>query len=430
MNLNDWRRPALNFAILVVCAVAGWLSEGLLEIHDAGVAGPNTVGSMILRLCGAGKERVQPDAADSGCAASARSTWSEVHFIPGRPDGIPVALLAIAYFTTLGIWYAFVGDTLPAWPPLRWLPIGLAVTGGYVSLYYLSVMGFGKSPWCIGCVAVHGLNFILLALILASRRSMVPPAPSRLSAGQTAAVLCFALFSSGSLYFMHDREARLQDRILDMQPASEMVAAVQRDPHALIAAFLAQPQSTIPLRPDEQSAGQSHCLVVYLDFQCPACAAMESSLTEDVAPRFNGRLNVVLRHYPLCKACNAETQKDIHPAACSAARAAEAARLLAGTAGFLQMSRLLFAHQDELPDVIAASLAADAGLDRRRFADLLDSPITQQRISEDVASAQKLAVTTTPTLFLDGRCVPRICWTPLFWQTVATQSTTRPAGLE
>ncbi len=40
-------------------------------------------------------------------------------------------------------------------------------------------------------------------------------------------------------------------------------------------------------------------------------------------------------------------------------------------------------------------------------------------VESDIALADALGVTGTPTLFLDGRRVTRLCETPRFWEAVA-----------
>jgi protein-disulfide isomerase len=124
--------------------------------------------------------------------------------------------------------------------------------------------------------------------------------------------------------------------------------------------------------------------VVYADFECPFCAALEHQLGALV-------LRVVFRHFPV---------RTSHPRAWAAAGAAEAA----GAQGrFWEMHDALLADQGRLEDPHLWDRAERLGLDVARFdADRRSDPV-QERIARDFRSGIRAGVATTPTLFVDGR---------------------------
>jgi protein-disulfide isomerase len=128
-------------------------------------------------------------------------------------------------------------------------------------------------------------------------------------------------------------------------------------------------------------------IVVYGDYECPFCAALELQL-HDLA------LRVAFRHFPV---------RGSHPRAFAAACAAEAA----GRQGaFWPMHDALFADQGRLEDPHLWARAERLGLDVTRFdADRRD-PAVAARVTADFRAGVRAGVPTTPTLFLDGECHP------------------------
>jgi protein-disulfide isomerase len=124
-------------------------------------------------------------------------------------------------------------------------------------------------------------------------------------------------------------------------------------------------------------------VIVYADFECPFCAALELRLSEL-------ELRVVFRHFPV---------RSSHPRAWPAARAAEAA---AAQGAFWPFHDALFADQGRLEDPHLWARAERLGLDLERFEADRRSAAVEQRISADFRAGVRAGVATTPTLFADG----------------------------
>jgi len=126
--------------------------------------------------------------------------------------------------------------------------------------------------------------------------------------------------------------------------------------------------------------------VVYADFECPYCAALELRLRE--LP-----LRVAFRHFPV---------RSSHPRAWPAARAAEAAGL---QGRFWEMHDALFADQGRLEDPHLWAHAERLGLDIDRFEADRRSAVVAERIQRDFDEGLRAGVATTPAGFVDGRPV-------------------------
>jgi protein-disulfide isomerase len=130
-------------------------------------------------------------------------------------------------------------------------------------------------------------------------------------------------------------------------------------------------------------------VLVYADFECPYCAALELRLRR--LP-----LQVVFRHFPV---------RSSHPRAWPAACAAEAA----GRQGrFWEMHDALFADQGRLEDPHLWARARRLGLDLERFDEDRRGDEVRDRVKRDFRTGIRGGVATTPTLFewRDGKPEP------------------------
>jgi len=133
----------------------------------------------------------------------------------------------------------------------------------------------------------------------------------------------------------------------------------------------------------------------YGDFQCPACKAYYP-LLKDLAAEYPDKLRIVFRQFPLTT---------IHDKAYDAAKAAESAGL---QGKFWEMHDKLFENQD-LWAKDAEHLkrfeeyAVDIGLVVEKWLSDVASPAVDQKVQADRQSGGRLAVTGTPTFFVNGQ---------------------------
>ncbi|MFL5864077.1 MAG: DsbA family protein [Solirubrobacteraceae bacterium] len=120
--------------------------------------------------------------------------------------------------------------------------------------------------------------------------------------------------------------------------------------------------------------------IVYADFECPYCAALEQRLRR--LP-----LTVVFRHFPV---------RSSHPRAWPAACAAEAAAL---QGRFWDMHDLLFDDHARLEDPHLWERARRLGLDLDRFDADRRRDDVRERVRSDFRSGVRAGVVTTPALF-------------------------------
>ncbi len=131
-------------------------------------------------------------------------------------------------------------------------------------------------------------------------------------------------------------------------------------------------------------------LVVFSDFQCPWCSRFAPDL-ELVTERYPEQVRLTYRHFPL---------NSIHP---QAQAAAEAAVCAAEQQQFWSLHDAIFERQKELPTLDFRELARGLELNDSEFGSCLASDLPASRVAADVAAARTLGLTSTPSLFVNGR---------------------------
>jgi protein-disulfide isomerase len=146
-------------------------------------------------------------------------------------------------------------------------------------------------------------------------------------------------------------------------------------------------------------------IVEYSDFLCPFCRNLAGALQSFIGQSGN-RIRVFYKNYPLEQECNPNVQRTAHPGACLLARAAICAQ---DQGKFWPYHDRVFGQPLENPkseDVVR--LGGEAGLDTGALAACMGSAGTRERLAAQIAEAKRVGVQATPTLFINGKKLPRI----------------------
>jgi protein-disulfide isomerase len=145
-------------------------------------------------------------------------------------------------------------------------------------------------------------------------------------------------------------------------------------------------------------------IIEYGDYQCPGCGSAYSPL-KTLYEKYDDKVAFVFRNYPLVT---------LHPNAKAASAAAETAGLMGK---YWQMHDILYENQNSWSSVSAdkraeifETYAAQIGLDKAKFRETLskNSDKIAQKISFDQALGTKYDVSSTPTIFIDGKLVNQV----------------------
>ena len=395
--------------LLVLLALSGCFISAVL----LGLSQPS---SEPMRILGA---EVCSPGASVNCDYVLASGW-------GRVGPVRTALLGLLYFAALAGWFAIVG---PAnYLGRRWhlLPLIGVAAGLCGSLYLVYLMAFRLPVWCTWCVAAHLANagiFVLTAWTWPRRPR--PTARPAAASAETPGLAPIPVGVAPAANKPHPSGTRVLATIgclaglmllilmasvtYNFQAAAlryrQEYVKIANDADYIVCRHQQAPLQEIPLRPDDPSMGPAdapHTIVVLSDFECPKCQSFFFS-AGSIVQRFPGKVRIVFRHYPLSSACNSKVGTEFHYFSCEAAQAAEAARQVGTPEQVLNYYRLLYANAARLDERPYEKLAADAGLDAARFAAALRNSAGRDRLSEDIALGERLAIDGTPALFLDGR---------------------------
>lgn len=140
-------------------------------------------------------------------------------------------------------------------------------------------------------------------------------------------------------------------------------------------------------------------IIEFSDYECPYCKRFHGT-PEEVLKRFDGRVNLVWRHFPL----------EIHnPAAAIEAEAAECAAAQGGSEVFWKFSDILMQRtvsngkgmpvtvKDEHP---LLTLVGELKLDKTAFKACMDEGRTKQRVRDDMENGINAGIEGTPGMIL------------------------------
>ena len=310
---------------------------------------------------------------ESGCERAFASAWAKLPALEW-----PVAFLGLSWFAALLLaWLCTSG----AWPrALTWI----TRVGALASLAFLTVM-LVDGAFCAYCAVVHACN--LAFLVVSERRSggMASLAPLGAFAGvfvvSSAGLWAWREQQSEAVLAREERELARTQRELRAGGARKPFTGRQR------------------LGPEDAPIR----IVVFSDYECRDCALIEQQLALLMERRDDVSLSV--KHFPLCRDCNTKARElglDPHPNACKAARAAEAAGIVAGSEGFWRMHRWLFERAGVFDERELAAGLELLDLPQESFFAAMHGSETQALVEADVAEALELGINSTPLIYLNG----------------------------
>jgi protein-disulfide isomerase/uncharacterized membrane protein len=428
-------------AALCLCLVGAAVSAVLLAQHHGE---PGAVTS-VNQACGDGQT--------SGCEDVARSSWSSF-------GGLPVAAYGLAFYLSLALLLALA---LLSPPDLRDGMAALAAAalalGLLVDLLLLGVQAFAIHAYCTLCITTYVLSAGALFALFPARRAAPGLAAAatgsegRLAlSGWTLGSLALAgavLASDAALGARADgRQARLLGEIPAAPAAAETAAAgpavgapasspaapetaaqdakswrdraqnlqaTLDDPRKLEAYFAEKAQrefdgavvQTFDLAsgPSKGPANAAVQVVEFSDFLCPFCRNLAGALSQFV-PQAGGRVSVHFKNYPLDNTCNPKLPRSTHPGACNLALGAVCAHYQGKFDAYHDRVFSAELQNPQPSDVVR--LAGEAGLNAAALEGCLDDPKTKADLAAQIAEADRVNVTATPTLYINGKKLPRI----------------------
>jgi protein-disulfide isomerase/uncharacterized membrane protein len=403
----------------LVLSLGGAVLAGvlLLEYHGEPAV------SAVEAICG--------DAASNGCQAVARSAYAHV-------ASVPLAALGLLFYVSLAslLLLALLADaeTVPAGARVAAAAFAAALA---IDVALLGLQAFAIRAYCALCIATYAVNVAALFVLFPALRG-AEGRVARLLRGEARPALAGWLLATGAaaaaiaaanlaLTYRAERRAanllgeptavtagssdplaraqeearRLKETLDDPQKREQYVTdkAVKEFEDATPLAFdlAGTPVEGPPAAPVQ--------VVEFSDFLCPWCRALAVAL-KDFLPKSGSRLAIHFKNYPLDKSCNPHLQATVHEGACWLALGG----LCAQDQGrfWPYHDRIFGTQMEKVGREDVGRLAGEAGLDRRALDACLDSPRTRERLAAQVAEAERSGVKGTPTVFLNGKRLPRV----------------------
>lgn len=359
------------------------------EIPGAGLLLIAAGASSLLALQGLSSIPLPGCGLESGCERAVHSAW-------GRLPGLdwPLSYVGVAFFLgLLGAWLTGAGSLSAA---LRWL----VRLGALSSVVLLAVM-LRAGYLCPYCVATHVANLAFAALLelrARARHDAGSPAPARSPSALVGAFAGIFTLVSAALAIAHVRHQatiRQHDQAELARSTQEIVEGTGS--HA------PEPTRAAPFtgryrRGPEQAAIR---IVIISDYQCQDCRQIEAQVRTVLEQRDD--VSFSAKHFPFCSQCNpAARNRNLHPNACWAARAAETAGLVGGDAAFWKMHHWLFERGGSFTDAEIQRGLVELGFDPGPFLARMQSAESLQPVLADIEEAAELGLRQTPMIFING----------------------------
>jgi protein-disulfide isomerase len=275
------------------------------------------------------------------------------------------------------------------------------------------------------------VNFVLIVFVLLawpirpveSVPSYEAPIPSHPTLRLAATALALGLAGCAIVWQATARQALRAEK----EASARLLAKFLGDMEFVAGLHFKQEPRSISCRDDDfivrAEPGERKRLVLFTDLQCSACILFTNELLKKHVSKFDGHLDVALKHFPLCKDCNEHVDKEVHPHSCEAAYLAEAVRMQGGVKALLQTMDFISLERPEpftTEDIATVASLAKPPLDAEQLERDRHSEAARTRVEEDVQLGASLDVPGTPTAFLDGRIIDPIAGrVDGFWEALA-----------
>jgi protein-disulfide isomerase/uncharacterized membrane protein len=423
--------------VAVLLCVAGAILSSLLLLQHHG---EDQAVAAVNQVCG--------DGTTSGCETVARSPYSAL-------AGVPVAAAGLFFYLSLALLLVPAALCPPeSRDPFAAFALTLLALALLVDLLLLGVQMFLVRAFCKLCLATYVLNAAALAALFPARRSaralgaaLGRPEGRLVAVGWALGTLVAAGGTFAADRALSAREAERAAGLFGRPAAPAPLAPAASTPAG------ASPPASLPADPEarkyqEQArrlqetlddpqkleqyfaakaarefdqaqvqsldltdvafkgpAGAPIQVVEFSDFMCPYCRALAGFFVNFI-PQSGNRVVVYYKNFPLDQACNPKLKASTHPGACWLALGAICAQY---QGRFWPYHDRVFSnelHNPQPADVVR--LGTEAGLNGAALEGCVADPRTKERLTAQIEEAHRLGIQATPTVFVDGKKVPRL----------------------
>jgi len=317
--------------------------------------------------------------------------------------GVPIAWWGLCYYAVLGfisLIAALSRREKRASVAIAWF---MSAGGILYSAFLAYIAFFVLEVLCLECMAMYLANmglFVFLFMALGIPAGMVP-----------AFIRDWVLAALGRPSNLGFRPRVVSHAIaiaiafllgwLVMASMTGGKGADRSSVDGKLRAFYAQTPSDIDVDPEWAVWGNPDAgvtIVEFSEYQCPFCR-MAAFGVKPFLHEFKDDVRYFFVNFPLDPSCNDQVKRPMHAFACFAAKAG----ICAQKAGrFWKFHDELFREQRELSQKRILDIAESMGMDRGEMQECIDSAETGARLRREVEEGQKIHVSGTPSIYLDG----------------------------
>jgi protein-disulfide isomerase/uncharacterized membrane protein len=422
-----WRLGATLALALLNAALSGTL---LMQHH-----GDARAAAAVSQVCGEGGE--------SGCDVVARSPYSSL-------GGVPVPAFGLAFALSLAL---LSGLGLLGGPDTRATAAGIGLALLFLSLIVavvlLGIQLFVIKAFCKLCLLTYAVNALAFMVLLPTRRNGASLVSGlRYTEGRVAvagwglgtlALAAAVLASDRALASRATVQAsgpsplgsstppsvspapagsdmqRYQEEARVAQEQARRLQEILDDPKKLEDYFAEKasreyeqgPVQSFNLKgaPFKGPAEAPIRVVEFSDFLCPYCRSIAAAFASYL-PQSANRVVLYYKNYPLEQSCNPGLSRTVHPGACNLALGAVCAQ---DQGKFWAYHDRVFSAPPSNPGIAdVVTLAAAAGLDGPALSGCMNGASARDRLAAEIREAKQARVEATPSVFINGRRLPRI----------------------
>jgi len=437
--IGRWR-----LAVALLAVAAGALLSGLLLLEHHG---ESRAVAAVGQVCGEGDQ--------SGCALVSQSRYAAV-------GGVPLAAIGLFFYLCLGLLLLLGLLAGPAAADAAGvLTLFALLTALAVDAVLLGIQAFAIHAFCRLCLLTYVFSAVGVVVLMKARRGGGAGEAARTMDGRlvlvgwvlgSLALAAAVLASDRALgYREHGRAAsilgspagapppavstrpspassaptagaplppdaqRWQEEARMAQEQARRLQEILDDPRKLEQYFTEKaarefeqgPVRTLDLAgvPFKGPADAPVRVVSFSDFLCPYCRQLAGAFAGFI-PQSANRVALYFKNYPLDQSCNPNLKMTIHSGACALALGAVCAN---EQGKFWPYHDKVYASPPPNPaakDV--ARLAGEVGLDAATLESCMLSAKAREKLNAQIAEAHGAGVSATPTVFINGRQLPRI----------------------
>ncbi len=179
--------------------------------------------------------------------------------------------------------------------------------------------------------------------------------------------------------------------------------------------------------PSLGTSGAPVAIVVFSDLECPHCKAEAEMLRQNLIQNYPTQVRLYFKDYPIAS---------LHPWAKAAAAAGRCVFAQKNEA-FWEYHDWIYAHQESLTpvnlkDQILGWAKGVKDVDAVKLGACIDNKSTEAEVDAELQQGQDLAISGTPTMFINGRRIPQTIEWPnlknIIDQEIEYQKTAKNAG--